>query len=82
MSLHERINHRLVPDQVAAREWGMERLPDQSQVNLVLNRMTAESVAQVKQARQELLHSHSLLRSAAQVVVDFDQTGLLQEKRT
>ena len=27
------INHRLVPDQVAAREWGMERFPDQSQIN-------------------------------------------------
>ena len=70
------INHRLVPDSVAAREWGMERFPDQSQVNLFLNRMTAENMAQLEQAHQELLHSHSLLRSAAQVVVDFDQTGL------
>jgi len=70
------INHRLVPDSVAAREWGMERFPDQSQVNLFLNRMTAENVAQLEQAHQELLHSHSLLRSAAQVVVDLDQTGL------
>src|SRR5437660_11347168 len=34
------INHRLVPDSVAAREWGMERFPDQSQVNLFLNRIT------------------------------------------
>jgi hypothetical protein len=24
------INHRLVPDRVAAREWAMERFPDQS----------------------------------------------------
>ena len=70
------INHRLVPDSAAAREWGMERFPDQSQVNLFLNRMTAENMAQLEQAHQELLHSHSLLRSAAQVVVDFDQTGL------
>jgi hypothetical protein len=70
------INHRLVPDSVAAREWGMGRFPDQSQVNLFLNRMTAENVAQLEQAHQELLHSHSLLRSAAQVVVDLDQTGL------
>ena len=58
------------------------RFPDQSQVNLFLNRMTAESVAQLEQAHQELLHSHSLLWSAAQVVVDFDQTGLLREMRT
>jgi hypothetical protein len=44
------INHRLVPDSVAAREWGMERFPDQSQVNLFLNRMTAENVAQLEQS--------------------------------
>jgi hypothetical protein len=70
------INHRLVPDQVAAREWGMERFPDQSQINLFLNRMTAENLAQLEQAHQDLLRTHSLLRSAPQVVVDIDQTGL------
>lgn len=70
------INHRMVPDQVAAREWGMERFPDQSQVNLFLNRMTAENIAQLRLAHQDLIRSHSLLRSAPQVVVDFDQTGL------
>ena len=70
------INHRLVPDQVAAREWGMERFPDQSQINLFLNRMTAENLTQLEQAHQDLLRAHSLLRSAAQVVVDIDQTGL------
>jgi hypothetical protein len=70
------INHRLVPDQVAAREWGMERFPDQSQINLFLNRMTAENLAQLEQAHQNLLRAHSLLRSAPQVVVDIDQTGL------
>ncbi len=75
------INHRLVPDSVAAREWGMERFPDQSQVNLFLNRMTAENMAQLEQAHQELLHSHSLLRSAAQVVVDLDQTGVAGDRQ-
>jgi hypothetical protein len=70
------INHRMVPDQVAAREWGMERFPDQSQINLFLNRMTAENLAQLEQAHQELLRSHSMLRSAEQLVVDLDQTGL------
>ena len=58
------INHRMVPDRVAAREWGMERFRDQSQVNLFLNRMTAENLAQLEHAHQELLRSHSLLRSA------------------
>jgi len=70
------INHRLVPDQVAAREWGMDRFPDQSQINLFLNRMTAENLTQLEQAHQDLLRTHSLLRSAADVVVDIDQTGL------
>jgi len=70
------INHRLVPDQVAAQEWGMERFSDQSQINLFLNRMTAENVAQLELAHQDLLRSHSLLCSAPRLVVDFDQTGL------
>src|SRR5207244_3855164 len=40
------INHRLVPDSVAAREWGMERFPDQSQVNLFLNRIVFKQPGQ------------------------------------
>ncbi len=70
------INHRLVPDQVAAREWGMERFPDQSQINVFLGRMTAENLRQLEQANQDLLRAHSRLRKADSVVVDFDQTGL------
>lgn len=70
------INHRLVPDQVAAQEWGMERFPDQSQINIFLNRMTAENLAQLEQAHYALLHLHSRLRSASEVVVDLDQTAL------
>ncbi len=54
----------------------MERFPDQSQINIFLNRMTAENLTQLEQAHQELSHSQSLLRSAQRVVVDFDQTGL------
>jgi Transposase DDE domain group 1 len=70
------INERLVPDQVAAREWGMERFPDQSQVNVFLIRMDAENVGQLEQAHRQLLLSHSRLASAPSLVVDFDQTGL------
>jgi len=54
------INHRLVPDQVATREWGMERFPDRSQSNLFLNRMTAENLAEVEQAQHDLLRAHSV----------------------
>ncbi len=70
------INHRLVPDQVAAREWGMERFPDQSQINVFLARMTSENLDQLAWAHQTLLLSHSTLRSAPTVTVDFDQSGL------
>jgi hypothetical protein len=70
------INHRLVPDQVAAREWGMERFPDQSQVNVFLARMTDENLEQLELAHQDLMQSHSRLRHAEAIVVDFDQTGL------
>jgi len=70
------INHRLVPDQVAAREWGMERFPDQSQINVFLARMTSENLEQLGRAHRTLLLSHSTLRSARTVTVDFDQSGL------
>jgi hypothetical protein len=70
------INHELVPDRVAAREWGMDRFPDQSQINVLLNRMTEENVGQLGQAHHDLLLAHSQLRSAPVVVVDLDQTGL------
>ena len=70
------INHELVPDRVAAQEWGMERFPDQSQINLFLNRMTEENVGQLGQVNHELLLAHSQLRSEPVVVVDLDQTGL------
>jgi hypothetical protein len=70
------INRRLVPDQVAAQEWSMERFPDQSQINPFLNRMTDENVTRLARAHRELLLAHSQLRSAPIVVVDLDQTGL------
>ena len=50
---------------------GHGALPRQSQINLFLNRMTAENLAQLEQAHQDLLRSHSLLRSALRVVADF-----------
>lgn len=70
------INHRLVPDQVAAREWGMERFPDQSQINVFLARLTDENLEQLELAQQDLMRSHSRLRNAEAIVVDFDQSGL------
>ena len=70
------INHRLVPDRVAAQQWGMERFPDQSQINVFVNRMTEENLVQLGQAHHELLLRHSRLRSAPIVVVDPDQSGL------
>ena len=70
------INLRLVPDRVAAQQWGMERFPDQSQINVFRNRMTEENVAQLGQAYHDLLLAHSQLRSAPVVDVDLDQSGL------
>jgi hypothetical protein len=56
--------------------------PISPQINLFLNRMTAENLLQLEQAHRELLHSHSPLRSAPRVVVDFDQTGLRVSGKT
>ena len=47
------INHRLVPDQVAAAVLGLERFPDQSQCNLLLRRLDAGNLRELEAVHAE-----------------------------
>jgi hypothetical protein len=80
------INHRLVPDQVAATLLGLERFPDQSQCNLLLRRLDAGNLREL-----EAVHAEHLARyarhtpaphEAGYVFVDIDQCGLVANGKT
>lgn len=77
------INERLHPEKVAANILGMERFPDQSQINRFLQAMDEESVKQLGQIHHEIFIKHSnSLSSNEEIVVDFDQTGLIANGKT
>ncbi len=78
---------KLVPDTVAAGLFGMERFPDQAQINAFLRRFDDKAVAHLGQAHQSLLLKHSqagdrtkwlVLAEGQRVLpVDLDQTPLV-----
>lgn len=77
------INQRLVPDLAAAAQLGMERFPDQSQINRWLTRLTEKNIGQLGAINAELLWRHGRARSRrGRVVVDFDQSGLVATGKT
>lgn len=77
------INPVLGPESLAANMLGMERFPDQSQINLVLNRMDQTSVDQFQNIHHQLFLEHSLsLSSDRDIVVDIDQSGLVASSKT
>jgi hypothetical protein len=77
------INERLHPEKVAANILGMERFPDQSQINRLLHAMDEESTKQLRQIHYDIFMKHSdSLSSEEEMVVDFDQTGLVANGKT
>jgi transposase len=72
------VNDRLVPDTVASRMLDMERFPDQSQLNILLNRLACENVDQLRDIHHQLfMEGSTSLTTGQPVVVDIDQTGLI-----
>ena len=71
--------------------FGLARFPDQSGINRLLHRVTAESVEQVRQVAFDLLVRHSRARERARwlrlpggrrvLVVDVDQRGVVVSSR-
>lgn len=72
------INEKLIPDKVAANILGLERFPDQSQINELLRRMTEENVKELKEMHNKLFQNTAqCLSYDGDVIVDIDQSGLI-----
>lgn len=72
------INDKLVPDVVASKLLEMERFPDQSQLNVLLKRLTKENIDELKDIHHQLFIENSIsLSTGKPIVVDIDQTGLI-----
>lgn len=72
------INEKLSGEKLSAHMLEMERFPDQSQINILLNRMDDNAVIQLRDIHQNLFMKHSLsIDSTDDVVVDLDQSGLI-----
>jgi len=68
---------------VATNILGMDRFPDQSQINRLLHTMDEESIQQFKQVHHQIFMKHSnSICSDEEIVIDFDQTGLLANGKT
>jgi hypothetical protein len=77
------INEVLGPEKLSANLLGMEQFPDQSQINILLNRTDDESIKQLENIHNELFSKHSLsTASNNDVVVDIDMSGLLAGGKT
>ena len=72
------INETLGTEQVAAGYLGMERFPDQSQINRYLTRFSEGNVAELGAVHVEVFVQQSLARRAkGRIGVDIDQCGLV-----
>jgi Transposase DDE domain group 1 len=77
------INEKLGVETLAANMFGMDTIPDQSQINLLLARMDSDSISQLQDIHHQLFIEHSdSIYSTQRVVVDCDQTGLIANGKT
>lgn len=77
------INQKLVPDTVAANLLGMDRFPDQSQVNALLRRIDTKGLEQAKSIHHQMfMQNAQCLSTTDDVVVDIDQSGLIANGKT
>jgi hypothetical protein len=72
------INEVLTQEGTAARYLGMQRFPDQSQINRYLTRFDAAAVEALAEVHAQMFERQSQARRAVgQIVVDIDQCGLV-----
>jgi hypothetical protein len=77
------INEALEPEKAAASYLGLERFPDQSQINRYLTRFSEENVEQLGEVHAEMMIRQSRARQVAGwVVVGIDQCGLVANGKT
>jgi hypothetical protein len=77
------INNKLVCDKGSAKILGMERFPDQSQINILLKRFNNENINELKQTHIEMFNENSLSFSTSErKIIDIDQSGLIANGKT
>lgn len=77
------INETLEPEKAAASYLGLERFPDQSQINRYLTRFSEANVEQLGDVHMTMMIEQSRARQAAGwIVVDIDQCGLVANGKT
>jgi hypothetical protein len=77
------INEKLANEKLSANMIGLEKFPDQSDINRMLKCMDSNSVEQLSSIHNILFMKHSnSVYSDEDVIIDFDQTGLIANGRT
>jgi len=71
------INHKLTPYPSAAPLFGMERFPDQSQINRFLNRVGPEEISELCLIFEGVLEKVALFQDEEKVDLNIDTTGLV-----
>ena len=71
------INHKLTPYPSAASLFGMNRFPDQSQINRFLNRMGPDQISQLSLVFEAILDKVILFKDQEKVDLNVDATGLV-----
>lgn len=72
------INEKLAPEVLADNSFGMNRFPDQSQINALLTRMDKKSIKQLQDIHHELFMKNSnSIHTDDNIIVDLDQSGLI-----
>ncbi|MEA3485889.1 MAG: transposase [Candidatus Aerophobetes bacterium] len=71
------INHKLAPYPLAASLFGMDRFPDQSQINRFLNRIGPEQITQLCLVFEAILNKVALFNDEEKVDLNVDATGLI-----
>jgi hypothetical protein len=77
------INERLSVEKLSANMFGMDTIPDQSQINLLLTRFDSSSILQLQHIHHKIFMDNSnSISNYNNVVVDCDQTGLIANGKT
>jgi len=71
------INHKLTPYPSAASLFGMDRFPDQSQINRFLNRIGPDEISQLSLVFEAILDKVILFKDQEKVDLNVDVTGLV-----
>ncbi|MDI6735624.1 MAG: transposase [bacterium] len=71
------INHKLVPYSTVANLLGMERFPDQSQINRLLRRIGLKDVLDLERSLEINIGRYILNELPEKIDIDIDSTGLV-----